>query len=40
MTVYSHTKSVLRKLGVNSRRDAVIAAERLRREEALTQHPS
>jgi DNA-binding NarL/FixJ family response regulator len=39
MTVYSHTKSVLRKLGVNSRRDAVIAAERLRREEALTQHP-
>jgi DNA-binding NarL/FixJ family response regulator len=36
MTVYSHTKSVLRKLGVNSRREAVIAAERLRREEALT----
>ena len=36
MTVYSHTKSILRKLGVNSRRDAVIAAERLRREEALT----
>lgn len=35
MTVYSHTKSILRKLGVNSRRDAVIAAERLRREEAL-----
>jgi DNA-binding CsgD family transcriptional regulator len=34
--VYSHTKSVLRKLGVNSRREAVIAAERLRREEALT----
>jgi DNA-binding NarL/FixJ family response regulator len=32
-TVYSHVKSVLRKLGVNSRRDAVIAAERLRREE-------
>ena len=39
MTVYSHTKSILRKLGVNSRRDAVIAADRLRREEALTQAP-
>lgn len=39
MTVYSHTKSVLRKLGVNSRRDAVIAAARLRREEALTRDP-
>jgi DNA-binding NarL/FixJ family response regulator len=36
MTVYSHTKSIMRKLGVNSRRDAVIAAARLRREEALT----
>jgi two-component system, NarL family, response regulator LiaR len=36
MTVYSHIKSVLRKLGVNSRREAVIAAQRLRREEALT----
>jgi DNA-binding NarL/FixJ family response regulator len=36
LTVYSHTKSILRKLGVNSRRDAVVAAERLRREEALT----
>ena len=36
MTVYSHIKSVLRKLGVNSRREAVIAARRLRREEALT----
>jgi DNA-binding NarL/FixJ family response regulator len=35
-TVYSHVKSVLRKLGVHSRRDAVSAAERLRREEALT----
>jgi two-component system nitrate/nitrite response regulator NarL len=32
-TVYSHVKSLLRKLGVNSRRDAVIAAEHLRREE-------
>jgi DNA-binding NarL/FixJ family response regulator len=36
MTVYSHTKSILRKLGVNSRRDAVVAAHRLRREEALS----
>jgi DNA-binding NarL/FixJ family response regulator len=38
MTVYSHTKSILRKLGVNSRQDAVIAAERLRREEAVSRH--
>ena len=36
VTVYSHVKSLLRKLGVRSRRDAVIAAERLRREEALS----
>jgi two-component system, NarL family, response regulator LiaR len=33
-TVYSHIKSVLRKLGVHSRRDAVLAAHRLRRAEA------
>jgi DNA-binding NarL/FixJ family response regulator len=34
-TVYSHVKSLLRKLGVHSRREAVLAARRLRREEAL-----
>jgi DNA-binding NarL/FixJ family response regulator len=34
-TVYSHVKSVMHKVGVHSRRDAVIAAKRLRREEAL-----
>jgi DNA-binding NarL/FixJ family response regulator len=34
-TVYSHVQSVLRKLGVHSRSDAVAAAERLRHEEAL-----
>jgi DNA-binding NarL/FixJ family response regulator len=32
-TVYSHVKSLLRKLGVHSRREAVTVAERLRREE-------
>jgi DNA-binding NarL/FixJ family response regulator len=36
VTIYSHIKSVLRKLGVRSRREAVVAAERLRREEALS----
>jgi DNA-binding NarL/FixJ family response regulator len=35
LTVYSHVKSLLRKLGVRSRREAVIAGEHLRREEAL-----
>jgi DNA-binding NarL/FixJ family response regulator len=35
-TIYSHVKSVMRKLGVHSRKDAVAAAERLRREESLT----
>jgi DNA-binding NarL/FixJ family response regulator len=34
-TVYSHVKSVLRKLGVHSRRDAVVVAERLRNEEVV-----
>jgi DNA-binding NarL/FixJ family response regulator len=36
-TVYSHVKSLLRKLGVHSRRDAVVAAYRLRHEETLGQ---
>jgi two-component system nitrate/nitrite response regulator NarL len=35
-TVYSHIKSVLRKLGVHSRQEAIIAAETLRHEEATT----
>jgi DNA-binding NarL/FixJ family response regulator len=38
-TVYSHVKSVLRKLGVHSRSEAVTAAQRLRREEALGRKP-
>lgn len=34
-TVYSHVKSLLRKLGAHSRGEAVEVAERLRREEAV-----
>ena len=34
-TVYSHVKSVMRKLGVHSRGEAVGAAQCLRREESL-----
>ncbi len=36
VTVYSHIKSLLRKLDVRTRREAVIAGEHLRRQEALT----
>jgi DNA-binding NarL/FixJ family response regulator len=35
-TVYSHIKSALRKLGVHSRQEAVVAADALRHEEATT----
>jgi DNA-binding NarL/FixJ family response regulator len=34
-TVYSHVKSLMRKLGVHSRREVVVVAERLRHQEAL-----
>jgi DNA-binding NarL/FixJ family response regulator len=39
-TVYTHIKTVLRKLGVHSRRDAITAATRLRQEEASGTKPS
>jgi DNA-binding NarL/FixJ family response regulator len=39
-TVYSHVKNLLRKLGVHSRREAVIAASRLRQEEASGESPT
>jgi two-component system nitrate/nitrite response regulator NarL len=38
-TVYSHVKSVMRKLGVHSRRDVVLGAERLRHEETWGEKP-
>jgi two-component system nitrate/nitrite response regulator NarL len=37
-TIYSHVKSVMRKLDVHTRRDAVAAATVLRKEEASIQH--
>jgi DNA-binding NarL/FixJ family response regulator len=37
-TVYSHIKSLSRKLGVHCRSEAIIAADTLRREEALGTH--
>ena len=39
-TVYSHVKNLLRKLGVHSRSEAVIAASRLRQEEASGESPT
>lgn len=38
-TVYTHIKSILRKLGVHSRDEAIVVAARLRREEALGTNP-
>jgi ATP/maltotriose-dependent transcriptional regulator MalT len=38
-TVYSHIYRLLRKLGVHSRREAVVAARRLRQAEASTGAP-